>query len=150
MKKADRQRQENRVNDALIYAQQIMGIRGKYELTVIYDWGFEGDAAVDQEGVTQVTTTCAITNAHWQYMKAKIRWLMPIVVGISDNRLLATAVHELVHVLLNPLDSFHIFPGDDPRANDATKANEFTTESVTRALLCAAGKPYPGAFEWLD
>lgn len=149
MRRQQREDHEQRVKNALCEAERLLGIEGRYELSIIFEWGHDGDGQVDEDGATNVSLTTAVTNAQWQYMRARIRFHMPVIAASSDERLFAVVVHEIVHVLLNPLDSFTILSGDDPRANDASKANEYTTETVTRAILSAAGRPYPGR-SWLD
>ena len=72
-------------------------------------------------------STAAVTKSVWQYRFAIIHWYMPNVVGMSDDDLENTVVHEYVHVLLGPLAA-HI-------KNSAADLNELATENVARALL---------------
>lgn len=94
-----------------------------YSLTHIFDTGTPDDGK-----------TAAITEASWQYMHANIRWFLALLQSMTDARLFEAVVHELAHVLLNPLDS-QLGDGELPAA-----LNEYATESVTQAILHAAGR----------
>lgn len=69
----------------------------------------------------------ADTEAFWEYHLAKIRWFLPAMIRETDEGIEEDLVHELVHVLLNPIER-HV-----PTKLDEQK--EFTVESVTQAIL---------------
>lgn len=132
-----RREQEQRVEKMTDECLELMGLTGRYELEVIYDWGLDGDMAVDPEGNTMVHLTCCATLAQWQYSRARLRWFMPRVVTITDHRLRAVVVHEIIHIVLNPIDSL-LKSGAQSETN-----NEKATEDMTRVVLAAAGIDYP-------
>lgn len=129
----------DRITEIADEAAQLVGMLDQFELTYLFDEGHDGDnVSGSGNQIPQVSVTCAVTTAQWQYKRAKIRWFLPICATLTDERLFAVAVHELVHVLLNPLDS--LLPEEDDDHWYADR-NEFATESVTRAILTAAGRP---------
>lgn len=69
----------------------------------------------------------ADTNAKWEYREATIRWFLPTCATLTDAQLEATVVHELVHVLLAPMES-HV---KDRHGEQC----EYAVESVARAFL---------------
>jgi hypothetical protein len=74
-----------------------------------------------------------------------MRWYMRTCTGRSDDYLLCVAIHELVHILLNPLDSLFASLPDAENEHMAlvhSQHNEFATESVARAICVAAGIDY--------
>ena len=75
-------------------------------------------------------STMAETDAQWQYESATIKWYLPTIAGHSDERIEQTLVHELVHVLLSPMD-------DATRGKD--EQCELTVERVSRTLWRAWG-----------
>lgn len=135
LNKKDRDALVERVQGIADSAAEMLGMQYQYELTHIFDDGHDGDDAVEGSEIPQVYTTCAVTTAQWQYKRAQIRWYLPICATHSDESLFTVAVHELVHVLLNPVDS--LLPEDEH--GWYSERNEFATESVTRAILTAAG-----------
>lgn len=73
-------------------------------------------------------TILAETKAQWEYHNATIRWFLPAVCSSTDLYLEQTVVHELCHVLLDPIER-HVRGGK----MDATC--EHTVETVARTLL---------------
>jgi hypothetical protein len=71
----------------------------------------------------------AETIADWEYRQASIHWYLPVVANLSDEELLETAIHEYVHVLLGPI--YDVLP----EREGIDKLNEFTTQSLTRAIV---------------
>lgn len=72
--------------------------------------------------------TIADTTAQWEYRKAHIRWYLPCAISLDDAELETTVVHELVHVLLAPMEH---------NEDNEEKLNEFAVETMTLALLKA-------------
>lgn len=76
-------------------------------------------------------TTLASTVANWEYRNAAITWNLPAVARVLTATLESTMVHEMVHVLLNPVES-HL-----PDKPHVIACKEFAVESVARAIVCA-------------
>lgn len=72
--------------------------------------------------------TMAETKGQWQYHQGTIKWYLSSVCGQEEKYIDATVVHELVHVLLDPLQA--LIPGR--KADEIV--NEHTTEAVARAI----------------
>jgi len=143
MKREKREIEEARLDHAIAEALEVMGIECDYALKHVYDWGHDGDCDVDADNYTRVHLTTAMTNASWQYKSATIRWFMLNVMTSEDERLFAVVVHELVHVLLNPIDSLITADDNDKLAAVYGRMNEYVTETLTRVILHAAGTDYP-------
>lgn len=75
----------------------------------------------------------AATHPQWEYKQASIIWYMPKVAAIDDDELEAAVVHEFVHVLLAPMETWAREQKKCP-----TQAFEFAVESVTQAILKVA------------
>lgn len=71
--------------------------------------------------------TVADTEAFWEYRAARITWYLPSVVRLDEKGIEGCLVHELVHVLLGPIER-HI-------PNKRNEQSEFAVESVSRALI---------------
>lgn len=69
----------------------------------------------------------ADTEAQWEYRQARIRVYLPAIANHTDEDLEAIMVHELVHVLVNPMESLI-------KEKD-TKLSELSVENVAQALL---------------
>jgi hypothetical protein len=104
--------------------EQEFGLDGWCQITHRYDTGMDGDTS-DDDGVNQ-TTAC--TTTQWQYRQAQIRWYLPMAATTSDESLELIAIHEYVHVLLDPIYSvLPTKPGID-------KLNEYVTECLCRVI----------------
>lgn len=70
----------------------------------------------------------ADTTAYWEYRSACIRWFLPAAIRLDDAALENAVLHELVHVLVNPMEC---------RLTDEkdTDLNEFTVETITLAIM---------------
>lgn len=75
--------------------------------------------------------TAADTDAKWEYRQAKITMYLPTIANHDDDDLRDIIVHELVHVLLAPMESL--------RKDSETKVCELAVESTARALIAARG-----------
>lgn len=75
--------------------------------------------------------TAARTYSSWQYKTATITWFLPHLANQDDDKVEATVVHELVHVLLSGIAQ-NMVDDDETLSN---QINEYTTELVTSALL---------------
>ena len=72
-------------------------------------------------------TDCpADTEAKWQYRYAGINYYLPNFCSMDDEDVEKTVLHELVHVLINPIESQ--LPDDD------TLHGELACENVVHAL----------------
>lgn len=69
----------------------------------------------------------AETMCLWQYRTGWITWYLPVIVGLNDDQLEGTVVHEFAHVLTWPL-------WENAGCGD-NKENEYATEEVARALI---------------
>ena len=86
---------------------------------------------------TESPEVLAETECHWQYHQATIRWSLPNVAGVHDKYLDATVVHELVHVLVSPMET--LLRTDENEHSGAVNATcEFAVEAVARAILRVA------------
>jgi hypothetical protein len=126
-----------RIKRAMRRAERLMGIEGRFQVSVLFDPGFDGDGYVDVDGSVSVYRTACVTVAQWDYARATMRWFPRMTQGISDTDVLAIAVHEYVHILLNPVDR-HL-----KAKNKHTRDNECATENLTRAILAAAEIDFP-------
>ncbi len=77
--------------------------------------------------------TAADTDAMWQYRQARINVYLPTVANHVDADLRAVLMHELVHVLINPMESL--------TKEKHTAQCELAVENVTRALLKTSRTP---------
>lgn len=73
--------------------------------------------------------TLADTKAFWQYRQARIAWYLPTLSQFGKPEVENAMVHELAHVLLNPI-------AENMKANK-DDLMELSTENVTRALILA-------------
>ena len=73
-------------------------------------------------------STCATTTALWQYRDASLMFYLPACALLDDDELERVVVHELVHVLNNPIET-HL--------KGREEHIEFAAESVTRAIMHA-------------
>lgn len=74
----------------------------------------------------------ADTSAKWQYRSAKITVYLPTVANHSDEDLEGIIVHELVHVLIHPMESL--------TKDKDTDQCELAVENVALALMASHGK----------
>lgn len=74
--------------------------------------------------------TLCKTTGEWKYRRAALEWSLPQVALNSDEEICGTAIHELVHVLIEPLFG-SLKESEQERLADL---NEFSTESVSRVL----------------
>lgn len=75
----------------------------------------------------------AETTAEWKYRQAKIRWHLPTAAPLTDDQLERTALHELVHIVLDPIAK------ELPGKYGVDSLNEFVTESICRMLSHVKG-----------
>lgn len=81
----------------------------------------------------ETDSDCAAdTSAKWQYRSAKITVYLPTVANHTDEDLEGIIVHELVHVLINPMESL--------MKDRDTNQCELAVENVALALMAAHGK----------
>lgn len=92
---------------------------------------------VRSDAVHEEESTYADTNAQWQYRQAQIRVFLPMLVALTDGQIEAIIVHELVHVLVNPMASL--------LKDKDSKLAELAVENVAQALLAAAAVKGPKA-----
>lgn len=94
---------------------------------------FEGAfSLVNDEGSGPVI---AEARANWRYLNGNVRWNLAIVREIGDVELEETAVHEMIHFILNELNS-----GDDGGAGDRTAHEERVTTTLSRLLIKQKGR----------
>lgn len=68
----------------------------------------------------------AETESDWEYRQGTTTWYLPRVAGLTDETLENTVIHELVHILVSPIES--------EIAERYDKQAEFAVESVARAI----------------
>lgn len=73
----------------------------------------------------------AETKTQWEYQQASIRWHLPSCCGQEDSWIEGTMVHEMVHVLVAPMES--------QLPNSQSKLCEHTVETVAKAILRVTG-----------
>lgn len=71
----------------------------------------------------------ADTDSKWQYRQARIAFYLPALANHDDSDLESVIVHELVHVMINGMES--------KVAEKFTDQCELAVENVTRALIAA-------------
>lgn len=71
--------------------------------------------------------TLAETFANWKYHNAKVKWYLPVACAMTDDYLEGTVVHELVHVLLSPVEQ--------RIPSKYEEQSEFAVESIAKAIL---------------
>lgn len=71
----------------------------------------------------------------WEYRQATIRWNLREASYLSDDDLLCTVIHELVHAMTEPLWGSL----SEKTKIEFAKFNELGTENVTRAILALLG-----------
>lgn len=82
-------------------------------------------------------TTVARVWANWEYMTHHVKFYMPQVLEIEeDDQLEELVVHELVHVLLDPLSKQLKEDGDEAKL----AINEFVTTNIAYRLIWARDK----------
>jgi hypothetical protein len=72
-------------------------------------------------------TTLAETKAQWDYHQATIKWYLPPAAGSTEEYINGTVVHELVHVLVDPMES--------KLRGKHDSICEHTVEGIARAIL---------------
>jgi hypothetical protein len=75
-------------------------------------------------------TVLANTCAQWEYHAATIKWYLFTCAGVDDRQLEHTVVHELTHVLTDPMES-HL------RGGKMDKTCEHTVETIAQAIIRA-------------
>lgn len=79
---------------------------------------------------------CAMdTDAKWQYRSGRIRVYLPTIANHTDEELEWLLVHELVHVMINPMESL--------MKDRDTNQCELAVENIAVALMLANGKLAP-------
>lgn len=76
----------------------------------------------------------ASTECRWQYRTGWIKFYLPVIAELNDDKLENVVVHEFAHVLSWPLW--------ENAGHAENKENEYATEEIARALIWAreAGK----------
>lgn len=72
---------------------------------------------------------CCETTTDWEYRQVVFDWCLPIVATQSDLQLRRVVVHEIVHVLVAPMEM------QLPDKELVNKLCELAVENVTRAIL---------------
>lgn len=70
----------------------------------------------------------ATTEADWEYRCGVIDWHLPRVCALEDDTLESVVIHELVHILNNPIEQMATKEHQTPLV-------EFACESIARAIL---------------
>ena len=68
------------------------------------------------------------THPDWEYRQASLLWNIECCAARTDEELTDTMIHELVHVLIDPLWSVAC------KVKGARRLNEFSVECVARAI----------------
>lgn len=92
-----------------------------WKVDLIWDRNYDED---DRE-------TAAVADAKWIYRIASITFYMPVMQHLSDEEMERVIVHELAHLLVDPITPHD---GDE----NVAKFVEVATENVARALLFTA------------
>jgi hypothetical protein len=85
---------------------------------------------IDSTTDTESPDVVAETKTSWEYHEATIRWSLPNAAALDQDTIDAYLVHELVHVMLAPIELLH--RGDD---NNLNALCEHTVETVARAII---------------
>ncbi len=86
---------------------------------------------------TESPDVMAETDAAWEYHQATVRWSLPAVAGADQKYLDGTLVHELVHVLLSPMES-QLRTDEGDHARIVNGLCEHAVDAVARAILRVA------------
>lgn len=118
--------QKARVNKLLNKWYPMMGVNS---WRITYQWS--------QSPCQDAPTTVGETNSLWQYKKATITWFLPAMVDIDDDHLQDCVIHELLHLVIDPL-----YDAVDGSNEHIYKLNELVTQSLTYVVQNAylAGK----------
>lgn len=73
--------------------------------------------------------TGAVVETQWEYRQAQINWYLPTLALMDDEALDNLIVHELVHILCDPMQTF--VPAEHK------KLEEYATECLARAIIGA-------------
>jgi hypothetical protein len=122
--------------------EEQLGLGGWLTIKHLFDEGMDGDKAVGEDGLVIGTKVTAITTATWQYRQAKITWFLGTSVGATDNYLRQTAIHEYIHILMQPVTSFLFqYLREDEAAIESIRTmgqyamlEELATESIMRVI----------------
>jgi hypothetical protein len=79
-------------------------------------------------GAESDRTACK-TTTDWEYRQSSMDWCLPLTAAMTDLELLRLVVHEVIHVLVAPME---MLIKDQELSN---KVCELAVENVTRALL---------------
>ena len=113
--------------------EQEFGLDGWLIITHVFDTGYDGDTALDDDGSSHIYGTTAITTTLWRYRTMKIRWFLNIACSQTDDELTLVAIHEYLHGLIAPITS------PVPPKSMAADLEEFAVESITRVIARARG-----------
>jgi hypothetical protein len=119
-----------RITSAL---EQELGLDGWLIITHVFDTGYDGDTALDDDGSSHIYATTAITTSLWRYRCAKVRWFLATAASQTDDELTLVAIHEYLHILISPVTS------PVPHKSVAADLEEYAVESITRVIARARG-----------
>lgn len=80
----------------------------------------------------------AETKTDWEYRQATIIWYLPQAALLDTEDLERVAVHEYIHIFLDPL--YKLIPDSD---DHVATFNEYVTENLTRMVYAARSHPCP-------
>lgn len=68
--------------------------------------------------------------SNWEYRQATITWAVNLCASMDDDMIELTAIHEYVHLLVDPIAS--LIPEDRPPIH--AKVEEFAVENIARVV----------------
>ena len=77
----------------------------------------------------------AETEGHWEYREGRMRWYLARVSGLTPEELELTVVHEMVHLLTEPMEK-HL-------TNAFTEHCEYAVTCISKALLAVRDSRMP-------
>lgn len=110
-----------------------LGLDGWLQISHIFDTGYDGDSALDDEGSSSIYGTTAISTPLWRYRCGKVRWFLNVAAPQTDDDLILVAIHEYLHILISPITS------PVPHKSVAADLEEYAVESITRVIARARG-----------
>ena len=113
--------------------EQELGLDGWLDIRHIFDAGYDGDSALDDDGSSHIYGTTAISTPLWRYRTGKIRWFLNVAASQDDDDLTLVAIHEYLHFLISPITS------PVPHKSVAADLEEYAVESITRVIARARG-----------
>ena len=124
---------QSRIERITAELEKEFGLDGWLIITHVFDTGYDGDTALDDDGSSHIYATTAITTSLWRYRCAKVRWFINTAASRTDDEITLVAIHEYLHILVSPITS------PIPHKSMQADLEEYAVESITRVIARARG-----------